>query len=406
MNIKQNTVYFLLSLLLTSLLIYYTEPVLPGHIFWQSKNLHKFYIAAAQNPFDYNVAPFCWRITVPTLVYLSPLSPTNSFLFITVVSIMLSGMVLGRIIEFYSRGLNSVLGGIILFYSTVFAVRYNLIEFWNPDAMLILFMLLGVLFSIQRKPVEFVVVSIVGVLIKETYLIILPLYFTLNYFNNKSFNIEKRGNKSSFFKESQYLIRETIIVSVLPIVAFFGIRYLIKGEGEYNFFNLFMDTLKLRFGYFVGVKLSLNRVLFEGQNSFMNSAINIYRISVGAFGGILILGIIHFKKSTKIYLSYLPLIIGVYLQLLVAVDNERLVVLAFLPMIISSLDYLMGKYESKKISFSEIALYIVGYFSVQILLVKDVYHELYYSVLAQIILTMIFIAYLFMKNRSFKVSVK
>lgn len=167
-----------------------------------------------------------------------------------------------------------------------------------------------------------------------------------------------------------------------------------------------MDTLKLRFDYFVGEKLSLNRVLFEGQNIFMNSAINIYRISVGAFGGILILGIINFKKSTKIYLAYLPLLIGVYLQLLVAVDNERLVVLAFLPLIISSLDYLLEKYESKKISFSEIALYIVSYFIVQILLVKDVYHELYYSVLAQIILTLIFLTFLFVRNRSFKVLVK
>lgn len=174
MYTKERLSYFLLSLGLTVLLILFSDLVFPGHPFWQDKNLHQYYMAAAQNPLAYSTAPFCWRITVPTLVYFSPLSPTNSFLFITVVSIILSGVVLGRILEFYSKNLKSVLAGIILFYSTVFAVRYNLIEFWNPDAMLILFMLLGILFSIQRKPVEFVFVSIAGVLIKETYLIILP----------------------------------------------------------------------------------------------------------------------------------------------------------------------------------------------------------------------------------------
>jgi len=155
----------------------------------------------------------------------------------------------------------------------------------------------------------------------------------------------------------------------------------------------------LRIDYLFGEKLSLNKPLFENQSWWGNSVINIYRITVGAFGGIIILGIVNFRKSKRLYLSFLPLITGAYLQLAVAVDNERLVVLAYLPFLISSVEYLKELYVTRRVDIRVIILFVVFYFMVQIFLVKDVYHELYYSVFAQIILTLLFLAFVFFSAR-------
>ncbi len=303
-------------------------------------------------------------------------------------------MILGKILEFYGFGFRGVLTGLLLFYSTVFSVRYNLVEFWNPDAMLILLMLLGILMAIERKPVKFVLVSVIGVLVKETYLMVLPLYFTLNYFKVFASPEQIRGKPLSS-RETIKLLKQTLIISAIPVLVFFSLRYFIPAEEGESVIAIFYDTIKLRIDYLFGEKLSLNKPLFENQSWWGNSVINIYRITAGAFGGIIILGIVNFRKSKRLYLSFLPLIMGAYLQLAVAVDNERLVVLAYLPFLISSVEYLKELYVTRRVYIRVIILFVVFYFMVQIFLVKDVYHELYYSVSAQIILTLLFLAFVY-----------
>lgn len=386
-----------MSIGLVTLLMMFTEQVLPGHPFWQEKNLHKYYIEAAQNPFDYSVAPFSRRIFIPLLVHFSPMSDEISFLLLTLLSVIISGLILGKILEFYGFGFRGVLTGLLLFYSTVFSVRYNLVEFWNPDAMLILFMLSGILMAIERKPVKFVLISVIGVLIKETYLMVLPLYFTLNYFDVFATQ-EKNKNKPLVLKETVKLLKQTLMISAIPVLVFFSLRYFIPAvEGE-SVTAIFYDTIKLRVDYLFGEKLSLNKPLFENQSWWVNSIINIYRITVGAFGGIIILGMLNFRKSKKLYLSFFPLILGAYLQLAVAVDNERLVVLAYLPFLISTVEYLKELYVTKRVDIPVIFPFAVFYFMVQMFLVKDVYHELYYSVFVQIILTLLFLFVVYLKG--------
>lgn len=397
MRHKKDLVYIAISLGLVTLLMMFTEQVLPGHPFWQEKNLHRYYIEAAQNPFEYSVAPFNRRIFVPLLVNFSPISDEITFLLITLLSVIFSGLILGKILEFYGFGFRGVLTGLLLFYSIVFSVRYNLVEFWNPDAMLILFMLLGILMAIERKPIKFILVSIIGVLVKETYLIVLPLYFTLNYFNVFS-SPEQKSDKPMTSRETNELLIQTLIISAIPVLIFFSLRYFISNvEGE-SIADIFYNTIKLRVDYFSGVKLSLNKPLFENQTWWFNSIINIYRITVGAFGGIIIIGMLNFRKSKNLYLSFFPLIVGAYLQLAVAVDNERLVVLAYLPFLISTVAYLKELYITKRVDLPMILLFTVSYFMVQIFLVKNVYHELYYSVFAQIILTLLFLIVVYLSE--------
>lgn len=387
-----NLKYISLSLLLLTLLILTTDLVLPGHIFWPDKNLHQYYITAAENPLTYTTPPFCWRIIVPLLVYILPFSSTVSFLIITLASIFLSGIVTAKILERYSFNKKWIYIAIVLFYSTVFAVRYNLIEFYNPDSLLILLVLLGVYFILTKKIKLFLIVSVIGVLVKETYLIVLPLYYTLNIFN-----ISRDGKQSGLPQsQKQYFNRalfiDTLKVSVLPLTAFIAIRLLIQPEGVYNYLTLLEGTIRLRWEYLLGAQLSLNHELFPNQPEILNSIINWYRLTLGAFSGLFILGLIKIKKNRNIFLEYSPLIIGAYAQIFFAVDNERLVVLAFLPLLIAGLFYLKEMAEVKVIKVNLIYAFTALYFGVQLILTHNVYYELYYSVVTQILLTFGFLS--------------
>lgn len=394
-----NLKYFLFSIFLLSLLLITTDLVLPGHIFWADKNLHQYYITASENPFDYYIPPFCWRITVPLLVYLLPFSSTVSFLFITVTSLLLSGLVLAKILEHYRFTSGWIYLGITLFYSTVFAVRYNLIEFYNPDALLILLMLLGVYFILKDKKYLFTITSIIGVLVKETYLIILPLYYTLNLFKNIN-EIENSSlipGKKSYFNSA--LLTRTFKVSLLPVASFVMIRMLIPPAGDYNYSAILNEITQIRWEYLLGTKLSLNFELFPNQPELLNSLINLYRLTFGTFGGLFILGLIKIKKQKNIFLQFSPLILGAYIQIFFAIDNERLVVIAFLPLLITSLLCLKDFVSKKGINIILIYSFASIYFGVQLILTYNVYFELYYSVAAQIAFTILFLIFIFYGNR-------
>ena len=156
---------------------------------------HKYIFMAETNPFDFHIAPFCWRILVPFLASIMPFELITNFLVITLTSISLTGYVMYKIgeIVFNERLWSFVL--MLSYFSIGVTTKFLIYDFWLVDPLAYLLITVGIYSILKRNEGMFVVVTTLGALTKEIVLFILPLYYTLNtkkLFDNfcccKSFN--------------------------------------------------------------------------------------------------------------------------------------------------------------------------------------------------------------------------
>lgn len=168
-----------LAMGLTALWLWRTDLVTYEHaLFPLPWDRHKYIAMAAGNPFDFHIAPFCWRIGKPLLAKLLPFGLQNSFLVISFVSVWLAGVfswLLARAFGF-SRAL--ALTGLLFFFALQWGPKFFLFEFWLPDSTICMLVILAVLLLRRGQLAAFVVVTTLGVTVKESMLFVLPLAYT------------------------------------------------------------------------------------------------------------------------------------------------------------------------------------------------------------------------------------
>lgn len=196
----------LVVLSLRTALLTYSNPA-----FKLPTDQHKYILMASSNPFQFHIAPYCWRVLVPLIAKVLPFSLEWNFFLITFISIWMTGV----LIYFLAKecGLPSIYGllGVLLFFSLGFTTKQLLYQFWDSDPLSLLAMTLAIWTILTRKDVLFILVLALGVASREDVLVVAPLYYSLN---------------ARRFVDVQLLLK-SVLLAIPAVAVFFGLRQLI-----------------------------------------------------------------------------------------------------------------------------------------------------------------------------------
>lgn len=373
------------SIFIVVLLTISSNLMLQGHPFYYSKMEHQDYINISEFPFYSGNAPFVWRILLPAIVHYIPFPKYYSFFCISVSALISTAVLIYFILKKSGFDKEYSFYGLILFLSLVWAVRFNIIEFWYPDSLLIFFICLTVYAIITRKKLLFVFALSIGVTVKETMIITIPLYYFLSDINNSNNRLR--------------ILYENIILALPALLIFIILRFSISPTNNYNILNDLYGFTKYRIEAVLGIVSSLNYEVVNNQPQWLTAAINIYRLSFGAFSGLLFIILLNPKSNKKILSHYGIFIILVYLQIFIAYDSERLLVLCFIPIILMSVEVLKYFQKNNLLKKNVIRIFIMLLFSIQLFTFQSYYYETYYAVFSQNILCFLLFIYMMVVKR-------
>jgi hypothetical protein len=134
---------------------------------------------AENGPSTFHVAPWGWRPLVPWLARALPTSVTAGFQVATTLCLVATAFLtylIGRGFEFRRP---EALAGVVLFLGLGYAVKFNLYDFWLPDATAFVFLALAVVLIQRRADVPLALCLAVGVMAKESIFLVLALYYGL-----------------------------------------------------------------------------------------------------------------------------------------------------------------------------------------------------------------------------------
>jgi hypothetical protein len=140
---------------------------------------HYYLQAARTGPWDFHIAPYCWRVLVPLAAWASPLPLQWSFFAIAAAALAAAGAALWMLLR--EEGLPAPLAaaGVLLMFSAGWGVRYQLADFWLPDAAATAAIVLAMRFARQGRARAFALTLLAGALAKEVALAAAPLALTL-----------------------------------------------------------------------------------------------------------------------------------------------------------------------------------------------------------------------------------
>lgn len=162
-------------LALRTSLLSYGNPVFaePG---WD----HHAYIAMARdNPFDFHLAPFGWRVGLPLLAKALPFGLQTNFFLIAFAAVVATAVVLYHALK--AAGFNRTLAliGLGFLFTLGWAAKFPLQDFWLPDGLVFLAVTGALLCILQKRAVAFAIILVLGVTVKEAVIFVVPLYYTL-----------------------------------------------------------------------------------------------------------------------------------------------------------------------------------------------------------------------------------
>lgn len=348
-----------LSFLLTSALLFGARFMIPGHPNYPKPwDHHKYVWMATENPLDFHIAPFCWRILVPALAKALPFDLEWSFFLISFAGVWMTGVAV------YSLALQLFPSppygfvAMLIWVSLGWAGKLVLRNLWLPDSLGFFFVALAVYAVLARRDALFVVSVALGVLAKESVFFVVPLYYTLRTDRWIDLRLLKRCALLALPAALLLVLvrvfipalnADPVYLSTLPET----VRIVQEGSSSYDYLELFRS---------VGLERLRN-----------TSAWDLYTYSVGTFGVILLLPLFALRRAGVLFLRFLPFLLLVYTQLLFAVNTERLLVLAFPAVLLMALAGIEGLLERLSIgpgwfvplAFALVIINVVfpGYFS-------------------------------------------
>lgn len=297
-----------------------THALLPGQPNWSKPWDHEKYRALASHPFDMPVAPFRWRLLVPLMARALPFDTATSFQVLSIGAVWLTAVAMFVLLR--RIGFDDCLAGagMLLFLTFGWLTGYPLYDVWLPDAMVCLVIVVLAIAALDRRPVLFAVLLVLGALMKEQALIAAPLWYTLN---------------TDRLLDRRRLVMTTLLC--LPaVVALGGVHLLLPAEPitatdaartgiHLNQWDLLPQNPSVLFATFGQPRLATYPLL----------AVN---WTIGAFGTAALLALCAARKNARVAARWLPFLALIYLQPLFASNTKRLIALAFPVMVIMALN--------------------------------------------------------------------
>lgn len=285
---------------------------------------HRYVMMAEGNPFDFHLAPFSWRILMPAIVKIQPFGTEIGFLLITLVCLCLSGVLIYYVVKAAGFTSEYALFGMLLFFSMGWLTKQYIFDFWLPDVPAIAFILAAIYAIYKKHDLLFLALVTIGVLAKETVIFVLPLYYSLNAV--RLFDWPR--------------LRRTLLFAVPPSIILILLRLTIPALNGDPAYLATLPTIMTLNPIYEQVPYSFAYMLQTiGVERFQElTAYNVgYRYLLFPLGvAPLALPLLALRQIAPVLLRYSPYLILVYAQLLIAANTERLVSLAFPPLIIMS----------------------------------------------------------------------
>ncbi|GIW18956.1 MAG: hypothetical protein KatS3mg064_2113 [Tepidiforma sp.] len=136
---------------------------------------HYYLEAARAGPWNFHIAPYCWRVLVPLLAWAAPLPLQWTFLAAAFAGAFTAGAATWRLLRSEGHPPGLAAAGVLLLFATGWGLRYQLADFWLPDAAASGAIALCLLFAARGQPRAFAAALFAGALAKESALIAAPL---------------------------------------------------------------------------------------------------------------------------------------------------------------------------------------------------------------------------------------
>ena len=296
------------------------DPLLPGHHNWDKPWDHQKYLVMAEQPLGLRIAPFSWRLIGPLIAGVLPFSISTSFRIVAFCTLWLTAVAMFVLLR--RLGHRDVLAavGMLLFLSLWWVAGYPLYNFWLPDVLVYLSVLVLAIAAVDRRPVLFAVVLVICVLAKEQVLIAGPLWYGLStgrLFDGRRF-------------------AEMVAVALPALVLLIAVRIVLPAANTdsahvaqlgltLNVYDQLPPDPQVLFQKFGTLRLPTYRVLAQEW-------------TLNAFGVLPLLGLAALRRSAVTLARWSPFLALVYAQPLLASNTTRLIVLAFPVTVILAVD--------------------------------------------------------------------
>jgi hypothetical protein len=362
-------------LLLLAALVLCSDLMFNSHPLYHGEWMHFGYLKTVENlPAVYAEVPYCWRLLVPALVSILPLPAEWGFLLLTYISLAVTGVLLFSIVRGLAVDVRYAWIALLAYASMVFVLRINVIEFIAVDAPAFMFMTVAVWAILRKKNGIFVLAAVLGVLVKEIVLVVLPLYVTLTMVYG--------GKREALM----VVLRRSVLLALPAVFVFIAMRLLVAPEQNEGYVAMLAGAVNYRLESFAGVLSTLNKDLIPGQSTLLNAAVNIYRITLGAVGPVLLFIVLRQGRIRRELSAWWPLIVLTFLQIFIAYDNERIVASGFLAYVVLYAAAMKSYVDEHAVDLRFLMLLTMLLFLVQLPLRADHYVQTYYTVVAQLML--------------------
>ncbi|MHA1271013.1 MAG: hypothetical protein ACTSPY_14565 [Candidatus Helarchaeota archaeon] len=308
------------TFIIWSIIFYFYSPLVP------IKDAY-YYKIMAESLFNPSVsAPYCFRILTPLIAYLIPLDTGTSFFYINFTFFIASSILFYYFLKHMNlNSYYSFCGEFIFTFGSITNIylihNYIMVDFLNQLFFLIGCYILLVKIPIKKRYQDFIIILIlsIGVLNKETILLLIPIYFVME--------------KGNVLKK----LCKTILITIPSLIIFVILRSVIPYSGSYEeiwlsfhlenllstVYNIFLSFgifwILAFFNFECNVKF-LRRTywlipIFMGQ---IILASNIYRLIFLSFPIIISLGMIELKKYNDNF-NKIPVITAISSQILITI---------------------------------------------------------------------------------------
>ena len=291
------------------LLLARTDVLLPGHPNWTRPWDHQKYLLMAEQPFELRIAPFSWRVLGPLLSWVLPFPTTTSARVVGFVALWATAVAVFVLLRRLGFDDLAAGAGMLLLLTVGWATGYLLYNFWLPDGLALLCVVVLAIAAVDRRPLLFAAVLVVGVLAKEQVLLAAPLWWSLT--TERLVDWRRLG--------------QAALLAAPAVAVLVAVRLLLPAGNE--------DA-----AYLASLPIDLN-----AYDTLPSDPVSLYEKfqpvrqgypwlvaewSVQVFGPLLLLALAAPRRSLDVLLRWSPLVVLALLQPLLASNTHRLVVLA------------------------------------------------------------------------------
>lgn len=326
-----------------------TDKLTPGSV-----SDHTYYISLAMDGSAHcNVAPYCYRVLQPMMTRILPFDLQTNFLLITMASLWLTGIALYYLLKTYKFSIIACFAGVLLFYSLGWATGFLLFYFWMSDGLVFFLITLAIYCIRTKRDAYFMGLLAIGAVAKESILVVAPLYYTLNLVPNP------RSLFRSLFDGK--LAAKTLFLISPAIIVLLVLRFAIPVTNTVNYLEAIHYWAVAHSEHAVGSAL----IIAPNVRGWL--VLTYIFDYIATFGLALFLPFLAIKRNIEHLLRYVPFLVLVSVQLLLAEATERLLVYAFPVVVLLALNGLSALSERLALNPISLLLLPLGWFGITLL---------------------------------------